>query len=290
MVKYGEIKALISGITSIQGTSPNGVCFRTLIRNVENQSELPVGSNHIRTRVLPIDGFNDQIDPTMTKSFVVHLAEGIDQRSRDEFQTLKQKKLLQPSTVIIHGTAFGDQELLYSQTTNIPLAMKHGIQVSLGVDWNPSGSDTIFDELRVAESVNEDQFSGAIASSDWLTMITLNPARALALESVVGQLAPTLKADITVLRRQDTDPHVSLRKNHLQDVEMVWVGGQLLYGRESVLQRVKPSQCERLAVKGTNKRICVSDTINPVTRSNQTLEQIRSRLLDKFPQLSPLVP
>ena len=40
MVKWGEMKALISGITSIQGTSPDQTCFRTLIRNVENESEL----------------------------------------------------------------------------------------------------------------------------------------------------------------------------------------------------------------------------------------------------------
>ena len=68
---------------------------------------------------------------------------------------------------------------------------------------------------------------------------------------------------------------------------MVWVGGQLLYGRESVLQKVKPNQCEQLKVKGTNKRICVADTVNPVTNSNQTLQIIRTRLLDKHPQLAP---
>src|SRR2546426_1643244 len=28
MVKYGEIKALLSGVTTIQGTAPNNTCFR----------------------------------------------------------------------------------------------------------------------------------------------------------------------------------------------------------------------------------------------------------------------
>jgi hypothetical protein len=71
---------------------------------------------------------------------------------------------------------------------------------------------------------------------------------------------------------------------------MVWVGGQLLYGREAVLQKVKPNQCEALKVKGTNKCICVADTIDPVVNSTQTLAQIRSKLLAKYPQLAPLVP
>jgi cytosine/adenosine deaminase-related metal-dependent hydrolase len=51
---------------------------------------------------------------------------------------------------------------LYAKTTNIPLARQHGVEVSVGVDWNASGSDTIFDELRVAQQVNEEQWTGAI--------------------------------------------------------------------------------------------------------------------------------
>jgi cytosine/adenosine deaminase-related metal-dependent hydrolase len=107
-------------------------------------------------------------------------------------------------------------------------------------------------------------------------MITVNPARALALDTQIGQLAQGLKADITVLRERADDPHRSLLANHPQDVEMVWVGGQLLHGRESVLQQVKPNQCERLHVNGTNKRVCVSDSINPVSKNTQTMEQLRT--------------
>lgn len=110
MVKYGEIKALLSGITTIQGTSPNQNCFRVLIRNVENQSDLGLRANHIRTSILDIRSFRSQINWTITKSFVVHLAEGIDQRSRDELGILRQKGLLRAETAIIHGTAFQDAE------------------------------------------------------------------------------------------------------------------------------------------------------------------------------------
>ena len=93
--------------------------------------------------------------------------------------------------------------------------------MSLGVDWNPSGSDDIFGELRVAAEFNADEFSGVIQDADWIKMITVNPAKALALENHIGQLAPNLKADITVLRAQAADPYRSLLANHPQDVEMV---------------------------------------------------------------------
>jgi 5-methylthioadenosine/S-adenosylhomocysteine deaminase len=45
------------------------------------------------------------------------------------------------------------------------------------VDWNPSGSDHIFDELRTAAEVNEEEFNGAIPDADWIKMITVNPAK-----------------------------------------------------------------------------------------------------------------
>jgi 5-methylthioadenosine/S-adenosylhomocysteine deaminase len=80
--------------------------------------------------------------------------------------------------------------VLYQKTTNIPLAKRHGVNISIGVDWNPTGSDTLFDELRVANGVNATTFIGAIDVSEWLSMITTNPAKALALETKIGKLVP----------------------------------------------------------------------------------------------------
>src|SRR5438132_5933302 len=96
MIKYGEVKALPSGITTIQGTSPGSQCIRTVIRNAENQANLHVAASHIRTFILDIGSFQGSINWTATKSFVVHLAEGVrgDPKSLTEFTTLKSKNLL----------------------------------------------------------------------------------------------------------------------------------------------------------------------------------------------------
>jgi 5-methylthioadenosine/S-adenosylhomocysteine deaminase len=311
MVKYGEIKALLSGITTIQGTAPNNLCFRTLIRNAENQNELGLPANHIRTFILDISSFEGAINWSVTKSFAVHIAEGVrgDPPSRQEFATLKSKGLLASGTAIIHGAAFEATEfqqmaavgakliwsprsnlVLYGQTTNIPAARQAGVEVSLGVDWNPTGSDHIFDELRTAAEVNEDDFGGVIPDSDWIKMMTVNPARALALEEQVGRLAPGLKADITVLRAQQSDPTKTLLGAHLQDVQMVWVGGNLLYGNKAVLDKVKPGQCEALLVHGSQKRVCVKDMQHAVPKATETLAQIREVLRSNYPLLAPLTP
>ncbi len=309
MVKYGEIKALLSGITTIQGISPSKTCFRTLIRNAENQNQLGLPSGHIRTFILDIRSFKGSVDWTRTKSFVVHLAEGIDQRSRAEFETLKQKGLLSSGTAIIHGTAFEEAQfremaavgakliwsprsnlVLYDKTTDIRIAYKHRVPVSLGVDWNPTGSDNLFDELRVAAQVNEERLDGVIPIGDWVKLVTANPAAALALDGLIGRLAPNMKADITVLRERHPDANQSLLASRLQDVEMVWVGGKLLYGNRTVVERVRPGQCEALTIYGSSKRLCVKEDAKSVPGSDQTLSAIRGRLLEQHPALAPLAP
>jgi 5-methylthioadenosine/S-adenosylhomocysteine deaminase len=311
MVKYGEVKALISGVTTIQGTSPNSTCFRTLVRNAENQNELGLGQSYIRTYILDIGSFTGAVNWEVTKSFAVHLAEGLDtdEKSRKEFDTLKQKGLLTQQTAIIHGMAFGESEFqqmgqirakliwspqsnlaLYGKTTNIKLALQHGVLVSLGLDWNPSGSDNIFDELRVAAEVNESQFDNVIQTSDWIKMITTNPATALALDGHIGKLAQGLKADITVLRSRDDDPYQSLLKTHLQDVQMVWIGGSLLYGNTAAIEKVKSGECERVTVYGSVKRVCVSNPTPGIPKGPQTLAQIQNILKLNYSNLAPLTP
>ena len=239
MVKYGEVKALLSGITTIQGTSPNRSCFKTLIRNVENQNELGLPANHIRTNILAIADFQGSVDWNETKSFVVHVGEGIDEKSRAEFDALKQKGLLNANTAIIHGTAFGPAEfaemasigakliwspqsnlVLYGKTTDIKAAREAGVKISLGVDWNPSGSDSIFDELRVADVVNREEFGGVIAEGDWLSMVTVNPAEALAVADQIGRIAVGFKADLLVLaeRGGPDDADLAAREHGLEDV------------------------------------------------------------------------
>src|SRR6266511_768628 len=112
MIKYGEVKALLSGVTTIQGTSPGSQCVRTLIRNAENQANLPTSASHVRTFILDIGSFQGDVNSTATKSVVVHLAEGVrgDPKSLTEFTTLKAKRLLASGTAVIHDAAFGDSE------------------------------------------------------------------------------------------------------------------------------------------------------------------------------------
>jgi hypothetical protein len=99
-----------------------------------------------------------------------------------------------------------------------------------------------------------------------------------------------LKADVVVLRKRDEDPNRSLLLTRLQDVQGVWVGGDLLYGNRALLDKVKPGKCEALTVYGSLKRVCVKDTKGAFPGSQQTLQEITTVLRSKLPSLAPLTP
>jgi hypothetical protein len=61
------------------------------------------------------------------------------------------------------------------------------------------------------------------------------------------------------------------------DVEMVWVGGELLYGTVEVVQTMRPSGCEPVMVQGARKAICAP--ILPLVKALQK----------EYPWLVPVV-
>jgi len=139
MVKWGEVMAPLSGVTTIEGMSPNQTCFRTLIRNTENQNGLGTPASLIRTFILDISSFNSTINWAVTKSFVVHLGEGIDATTKAEFQTLKDNGPLHAETAAIHGTAFGAAEFTEMG------------QVGAKLIWSPQSNKLLYFQACVPE-------------------------------------------------------------------------------------------------------------------------------------------
>jgi len=296
-IRYAEIRQLVSGVTTIQGTGRNWPCAKGLIRNADGFHELPLPEDYVLPFIPDIRTFSLNIDWSVTRALAIHLGEGIDEYTRQELDVLEAKGLLRQETLIIHGTAFRTPEfqrmakagakLVWSPASNIALygksmeveeAIRAGVEVSLGVDWSPSGSHDLLAELKVAEAVNREKMHGIIKPTQWAAMITNRPARGLALQQYVGSLAAGMKADFTILRKRARSPHQSLLKNELPDVEMVWVGGQLLYGDQDIVDALKPGVCEPLTVKGVRKRLCAG-------AGPDSFAQLKARISVSYPGL-----
>ncbi len=314
MVKYGEIRSLLAGTTTIQGT-PLRKCANTLIRN----ADLPyhgIGLDTVRTNVLGIgqvdtadaQQLKDEFQSGKTKAYIIHLAEGIDEKARKEFDQLEALGLLLPQVVVIHGTALGEPELkkiaaakmpmiwspssnldLYGQTNDIKLAKSLGIQLSLSPDWTPSGAPNILEELRVAQQHNKDQLASLFSPKELVQMVTINPAKAMGFGDDLGSLEVGKRADVTVIAGDKSKPYEALIAARLDDVRLVIVEGKVLYGDANLLKDLAPNTyCEDIMVCQASKTVCVKESESAKNKLNQTLTDIESTLAGGYPGILDL--
>jgi cytosine/adenosine deaminase-related metal-dependent hydrolase len=293
--KYGELKGLIAGTTSIltSATPGNKGCYASLARTID-QTPNGLPTDKIQTATLfpstaAADGVCTNQSTNKTDAYVIHIAEGIDATALKEFATLNTIStvdgcLFNPKTTIIHGAALGDAELtqmatagmslvwspqsnvfLYgagtvlTATANIPLAMSKGINVALGPDWSIGGSQNILDELRFADKVDNTAWGNKITPQDLVKMVTINAAKALGLDTQIGSIAVGKKADLMIIGGDTTMPYDALLAARPADVRLVMVGGAVLYG-DKVLQPISQAApaCEDLDICCQSKFVCVA--------------------------------
>jgi 5-methylthioadenosine/S-adenosylhomocysteine deaminase len=192
-----------------------------------------------------------------TKTFFIHLGEGIDAPSLSEWKDLTDLKLNVAQTTIIHGTALGEPEfklmaqkgqsiawsptsnlLLYKKTTDVLAALKNKVNVSIGSDWSLSGTKSLLYELKVANMVNEKKLGGKIPADELLRMVTINGAKASHLEDLVGSIEKGKLADFFVISKKLAlkTPLETLLQAQDSSIEAVFVGGSPVFGKEAVMK------------------------------------------------------
>lgn len=297
-VKYGEFRGLVGGTTSIQG-SDDLTCTRSWARNIEFSNFC---SDHVRQDVLPVtaltqsdaDSLNAQFASGATKAFIVHLAEGIDDSSRAEFDYLDKLGLIKPQLVAIHGTALSAAQLqemgqvgaklvwsplsnlaLYGQTTDIPSAVAAGITISIAPDWTPSGSANVLGELKVADRVNRERFGGLLTDQDLVAMVTSNPAKTVAMDDRIGSIRAGLYADLVVVRGDTSQPYRALIDAQPADVLLTTVSGQAFYGASDIVQAIGDGRSyETVDACGEPRSLAVQETTLPIPGGQETLADV----------------
>jgi hypothetical protein len=315
--KYGELKGLIAGTTSIAGagTPPSDkACYGTVARTIDQKPNgLPTDKVQMGTlfpNKTSADGVCKNFGSGKTEAYLIHVAEGVDTTARNEFAklgtiTTTEGCLYHPKTTIVHGTALGEAELatmatsgmslvwsprsnvfLYgagtdlTKTTNVKLALEKGINVSIAPDWSLGGSQNILDEVRFADSVDNAQWGDVISKKALLEMVTINAAKTLGLGSVLGSLEVGKKADLVVLDGDPNEPYDALLAATPNKVRLVLVNGAPLYG-DAVLGPVAQASpaCEPLAICDRCKFLCVAQNGGaPADKLGQTYAEIAGAL------------
>jgi len=144
MNKYGELKGIIAGTTSIVGAAnpANKVCYRTMARTIDQSANGLCGTDppqscpdQIQVNTLfpstsSANGVCQNFADMDTDAYVVHIGEGTNQSARDELEDLRTVTttdgcLHDPRTTIVHGTAFLDAE--FEVVAN----------AGMGLSWSP---------------------------------------------------------------------------------------------------------------------------------------------------------
>lgn len=107
---------------------------------------------------------------------LIHVAEGkrTDPDSIKEFDLLKERGFLAPTTAVIHGVAFDKSDfakmrlaatplvwspqsnmILYNTTTDVVAAFREGVSIALAPDWAPSGAKNMLAEIQYAAKFNQ---------------------------------------------------------------------------------------------------------------------------------------
>jgi 5-methylthioadenosine/S-adenosylhomocysteine deaminase len=289
-LRYAEVKAVVGGVTAIQGSPPLTRAFPGwMVRNIEKEQ---FGSGQpIFQSVLPATG--EQLDRTAkrlvdNRSFVYHLGEGVDAKLRDEFTLLKKHSCVGDGLIGIHSTALTAADFkawarsgggaivwspfsnlwLYGGTTDVRAARAAGIRVCLGSDWTPSGTRNVLGELKIAAAWNRESLDDTFDDADLVEMATAHPGDTLARPwgVQVGRLEPGALADIAVFAQVHDDPWTSVLRATERHVRLVIVGGRPAYGNVTLLAAAGAEHVERITVAGIKRGIVMTlpDEVLPV--------------------------
>jgi cytosine/adenosine deaminase-related metal-dependent hydrolase len=314
--RYAEVRALVGGVTGIQGASgASSTTSEPLVRNIDQWA---FGAHRARAMIdLPSGSFGlptfqrvmDRIKAGDVTAFYLHLSEGKrgDAVSAKEFQHFLDLGGATTATNIIHGSALSVDDLhtvatagcrlvwspqsnlrLYGETTLAGEAMAAGMLVALGADWLPSGSTSLLAEMKVARRELARQ-GHPIEAADLVAMVTSVAARVAGLDEHLGSVAVGRPADLVVLERHHLDPYENVCLADPSWVDLVCIGGDITYGRAdwfgALSGGAQGTTIEDLVAWGKPMRL---DTGFQGGSDVPSLSTVRSLLTAAYPPVGPI--
>jgi len=293
LLAYAQVRALAGGTTTIQGwPNANGNPANQLVRSVDDG----VDPDSIRTSVINLS--TAELDDRRTlldegRALVYHLCEG--QRGSKvarEFTDVATAGCLRHRLIAIHCCAVGDEEFrqwnvhadlsdsappggvvwspfsnlwLYDQTTDVVAARAHGVLVSIGSDWGPSGTKNLLGELKVAHTWV--RHAGLdVTPFDLAEMVTSNPGDLLGRAwsgLAPGRLQQGRMADAVAIAKRYDDPWTNLLLARERDIMLVVGDGRARYGTAALMKAAGETTTTSMQVGTSARRFALNRPDDP---------------------------
>ena len=274
---FGEIRELVGGTTSV-ANHVSGSAYKALARNLDGDVKnhglpLQIASIVFFFERDELQGNPSRfiVSPDVLRRLeesdlaLVHLAEGRrdDGLTREEIESFlawaEEHPELSRKIVPIHLVGLVDEDFarlknlgihravwspssnmaLYGQTMDVGAALRNGFIVALGTDWYPSGSDSLFDELRLAKQLVREGLISEIDPDCLNSMVLESPSRILG--GQLGTLIPGTPADLIVIPWKDS-LEASLEQADVDSMMLVAVSGQPLFGTKHLMKELLSEQ------------------------------------------------
>ncbi|MBN2352781.1 MAG: amidohydrolase family protein [Spirochaetales bacterium] len=183
--------------------------------------------------------------------FIIHMEEGMDAEYQRGLDLVEELDCLDDHNVHVHCVGYSDLDIaktkkagahvvwcpnsnifMYNLTCKIRKILAAGINVSLGTDSTATGSLNLLEELRFARRTYRKLYGEEISARLLTDMVTENAAAALRVSRDIGSLEEGKLADAVVLARKDDDPYESLVKTNIEDIELLVLEGDPIFGRK----------------------------------------------------------
>ncbi len=285
LVKLGAYKNLFSGTTVVQDHMPyqEDAYYQLfpihVIKDYKQTHSVTLGNWW--------GGESPQIELSKAQgkqAFILHLGEGLDDATRDEFNQALQAGLIQKNTMMIHAISLSKEELrttaeigstvcwcptsnynLIGTSVDINTALAEGVNVVIGTDSSLSGSINLFAELRLIHRKNPD-----LALSSIYDMLTCNAAKALYLPDY--QMLGEKTDSILIMNEQHENAYHNLLHSQIHDVKLLIHKGKALYGDANYLtQLADPAEYTYIDTAGGEKFV-IGDPVTIMNKVNEILK------------------
>lgn len=314
VVRYVEVKCLLGGVTTSQGValfSNAGIrrYYRGMVRNVEQPGTpgLPAAD----TRIADVEarnaaGFRERLE--RSSCLLLHLAEGVDDRAREHFQALRvdgRQWAITDALAGIHCAGLRGRDfatlrsrggsmiwsplsnlLLYGDTADIGRAASERVSLALGSDWAPSGSKNLLGEMKVAWLVAQERDAG-LTARDIAAMTTINAARIVKWDGLLGSVEPGKRADLIVVNGRQGEPYEHLVRARETGLTLVVIDGAAAYGQPRMMRQLGHDG-EALEVGGSSRILDLTDAAADPIVGALSFADARDRLADGMATLPDL--
>ncbi len=269
IVKLGIFKNVFSGVSTVFDHCPNQV------DEYYNLYPINVLKDYRQVHSITLDNWWGGLTPReeMEASkgempFVIHIGEGLDEQTRNEFNVLCHNDLLHQNSLLIHCVSFTKEEIkkvadagasicwcpgsnyfLLDQTLNIEACLKHDVNMVIGTDSTMSGSPNLFAEMKEARDHLPE-----LEAKKIYEMVSTNAAKAMYLKHDEGQLNETTDEILLLDARMD-DPFENIIQADMSMISLFVYRGKPLYGDYEFLKEfdVNISEYETFSIDGRKK-------------------------------------